>query len=79
MAVLTIRGPVPTVMMGAARSLYPFIALADTDGMPFLFVRVRVEYNETNEQAVERAKRIAEYLSIRESQVEPVRALPKQI
>jgi hypothetical protein len=67
MAILTIRGPVPTILMGAAKSMYAFVALADTDGMPFLFVRVRVEYGETDAQAVERAKLIAERLSIRES------------
>jgi hypothetical protein len=79
MAILTIRGDVPTYLKGAANTVYPFITLADTDGMPCIFIRIRVEYGETDKQAAERAKWIAEHLSIRESIDEPVRALPKQV
>jgi hypothetical protein len=80
MAILTIRGDVPTYLKGAANTVYPFVTLADTDGMPCIFVRVRVEYGETSKQAAERAKWIANMLSSpRESTDESVRALPKQI
>jgi hypothetical protein len=80
MAILTIRGDVPTYLKGAANTVYPFVTLADTDGMPCIFVRVRVEYGETPKQAAERAKWIAEMLtSPMEPRDEPVRTLPKQV
>ena len=80
MAILTIRGDVPTYLKGMANSIYPFVMLADTDGMPCIFIRVRTEYGESHKEAAERAKWIAEMLSSpRESADESLRALPKQI